>query len=163
MPASASLAAGSPLSAGLPLVLPREGVQLHPARERAEGPDPCPDCPAFPFQMLLRFSAVLRKLLVVFPHFCLGRGLIDLALSQAVADVYARFGRWQSRPMARGPGPPRLAGLPWEFLWELLGWGGRPLIVLVVLLPRWGQGGFVPWLRNHRRGQGQALLFPTPT
>lgn len=37
---------------------------------------------------------MLRKLLIVFPHFCLGRGLIDLALSQAVTDVYARFGRW---------------------------------------------------------------------
>uniref|UniRef100_A0A8C5L437 P-type phospholipid transporter n=2 Tax=Jaculus jaculus TaxID=51337 RepID=A0A8C5L437_JACJA len=41
---------------------------------------------------LLRFNAMLRKLLIVFPHFCLGRGLIDLALSQAVTDVYARFG-----------------------------------------------------------------------
>ncbi|ELV11962.1 Retinal-specific ATP-binding cassette transporter [Tupaia chinensis] len=43
-------------------------------------------------QMLIRLNAVLRKLLIVFPHFCLGRGLIDLALSQAVTDVYARFG-----------------------------------------------------------------------
>ncbi|EDL12328.1 ATP-binding cassette, sub-family A (ABC1), member 4, partial [Mus musculus] len=41
---------------------------------------------------LLRFNAMLRKLLIVFPHFCLGRGLIDLALSQAVTDVYAQFG-----------------------------------------------------------------------
>ncbi|XP_058158936.1 retinal-specific phospholipid-transporting ATPase ABCA4 [Dasypus novemcinctus] len=41
---------------------------------------------------LLRLNATLRKLLIVFPHFCLGRGLIDLALSQAVTDVYARFG-----------------------------------------------------------------------
>ncbi|XP_068396454.1 retinal-specific phospholipid-transporting ATPase ABCA4 isoform X3 [Eschrichtius robustus] len=45
---------------------------------------------------LLRFSAVLRKLLIIFPHFCLGRGLIDLALSQAVTDVYARFGEEHS-------------------------------------------------------------------
>nr|XP_034356614.1 retinal-specific phospholipid-transporting ATPase ABCA4 isoform X2 [Arvicanthis niloticus] len=41
---------------------------------------------------LLRFNATLRKLLIVFPHFCLGRGLIDLALSQAVTDIYAQFG-----------------------------------------------------------------------
>ncbi|XP_045703156.1 retinal-specific phospholipid-transporting ATPase ABCA4 isoform X1 [Phyllostomus hastatus] len=47
-------------------------------------------------QTLLRFNAVLRKLLIVFPHFCLGRGLIDLALSQAVTDVYARFGEENS-------------------------------------------------------------------
>uniref|UniRef100_A0ABK0KWE8 Rho GTPase activating protein 29 n=1 Tax=Rattus norvegicus TaxID=10116 RepID=A0ABK0KWE8_RAT len=43
-------------------------------------------------RMLLRFSATLRELLIVFPHFCLGRGLIDLALSQAVTDIYAQFG-----------------------------------------------------------------------
>ncbi|KAH0500847.1 Retinal-specific ATP-binding cassette transporter [Microtus ochrogaster] len=43
-------------------------------------------------QPLLRLNAMLRKLLVVFPHFCLGRGLVDLALSQAVTDVYAQFG-----------------------------------------------------------------------
>ncbi|XP_053524219.1 retinal-specific phospholipid-transporting ATPase ABCA4 isoform X5 [Artibeus jamaicensis] len=47
-------------------------------------------------QTLLRFNAMLRKLLIVFPHFCLGRGLIDLALSQAVTDVYARFGEENS-------------------------------------------------------------------
>ncbi|XP_074118834.1 retinal-specific phospholipid-transporting ATPase ABCA4 isoform X3 [Sminthopsis crassicaudata] len=41
---------------------------------------------------LLRFSSVLRKALLVLPHFCLGRGLIDLALNQAVTDVYAAFG-----------------------------------------------------------------------
>ncbi|XP_005385060.1 PREDICTED: retinal-specific ATP-binding cassette transporter [Chinchilla lanigera] len=47
-------------------------------------------------QTLLRFNALLRKLLIIFPHFCLGRGLIDLALSQAVTDVYARFGEEHS-------------------------------------------------------------------
>lgn len=56
------------------------------------------------FQTLLRFNAVLRKLLIIIPHFCLGRGLIDLALSQAVTDIYARFGGWQSPPMESGPG-----------------------------------------------------------
>ncbi|XP_023383901.1 retinal-specific ATP-binding cassette transporter [Pteropus vampyrus] len=45
---------------------------------------------------LLGFNAMLRKLLIIFPHFCLGRGLIDLALSQAVTDVYARFGEEHS-------------------------------------------------------------------
>uniref|UniRef100_A0A7N8X278 ATP-binding cassette, sub-family A (ABC1), member 4b n=1 Tax=Mastacembelus armatus TaxID=205130 RepID=A0A7N8X278_9TELE len=34
----------------------------------------------------------LKKGLLVFPHFCLGRGLIDMAMNQAVTDVYARFG-----------------------------------------------------------------------
>uniref|UniRef100_A0A8B9I806 P-type phospholipid transporter n=1 Tax=Anser brachyrhynchus TaxID=132585 RepID=A0A8B9I806_9AVES len=34
----------------------------------------------------------LKNVLIVFPHFCLGRGLIDLAINQAVSEVYARFG-----------------------------------------------------------------------
>nr|KAF6442985.1 ATP binding cassette subfamily A member 4 [Molossus molossus] len=57
-------------------------------------------------QPLLRLSAMLRKLLLIFPHYCLGRGLVDLALSQAVTDVYARFGEENS------PNP---------FQWDLAG------------------------------------------
>ncbi|XP_075395947.1 retinal-specific phospholipid-transporting ATPase ABCA4 [Tenrec ecaudatus] len=57
-------------------------------------------------QTLFRFNAMLRKLLIIFPHFCLGRGLIDLALSQAVTEVYARFGEEHS------PNP---------FEWDLIG------------------------------------------
>ncbi|CAL8279233.1 unnamed protein product [Lota lota] len=41
---------------------------------------------------LLTFNEWLKKVLLVFPHFCLGRGLIDMAMNQAVTDVYARFG-----------------------------------------------------------------------
>ncbi|XP_069795195.1 retinal-specific phospholipid-transporting ATPase ABCA4 isoform X1 [Narcine bancroftii] len=41
------------------------------------------------FQM---FNSMLKNVLIVFPHFCLGRGLIDLAMNQAVTEVYARFG-----------------------------------------------------------------------
>ncbi|KAM9845375.1 retinal-specific phospholipid-transporting ATPase ABCA4-like [Aulostomus maculatus] len=41
---------------------------------------------------LLMFNELLKKGLLVFPHFCLGRGLIDMAMNQAVTDVYARFG-----------------------------------------------------------------------
>uniref|UniRef100_A0A8C2KS13 ATP-binding cassette, sub-family A (ABC1), member 4a n=1 Tax=Cyprinus carpio TaxID=7962 RepID=A0A8C2KS13_CYPCA len=37
-------------------------------------------------------NQVLKKALLVFPHFCLGRGLIDMAMNRAVMDVYARFG-----------------------------------------------------------------------
>uniref|UniRef100_A0A4W3GYM2 ATP-binding cassette sub-family A member 1-like n=1 Tax=Callorhinchus milii TaxID=7868 RepID=A0A4W3GYM2_CALMI len=41
---------------------------------------------------------VLKQLLLIFPHFCLGRGLIDMAKNQGIADAYARFGedRFQS-------------------------------------------------------------------
>ncbi|XP_041804213.1 retinal-specific phospholipid-transporting ATPase ABCA4-like isoform X2 [Chelmon rostratus] len=41
---------------------------------------------------LLMFNDWLKKGLLVLPHFCLGRGLIDMAMNQAVTDVYARFG-----------------------------------------------------------------------
>nr|XP_055038477.1 retinal-specific phospholipid-transporting ATPase ABCA4a isoform X1 [Misgurnus anguillicaudatus] len=43
-------------------------------------------------QALYMCNQVLKKALLVFPHFCLGRGLIDMAMNQAVTDVYARFG-----------------------------------------------------------------------
>ncbi|XP_067108458.1 retinal-specific phospholipid-transporting ATPase ABCA4 isoform X1 [Osmerus mordax] len=45
---------------------------------------------------LLAFNEWLKKGLLVFPHFCLGRGLIDMAMNQAVTDVYARFGEQYS-------------------------------------------------------------------
>ena len=34
----------------------------------------------------------LKKLFLVFPQYCLGRGLIDMAVNQATADAYAEFG-----------------------------------------------------------------------
>uniref|UniRef100_A0A672JQI2 P-type phospholipid transporter n=1 Tax=Salarias fasciatus TaxID=181472 RepID=A0A672JQI2_SALFA len=46
---------------------------------------------------LLMFNEWLKKGLLVFPHFCLGRGLIDMAMNQAVTDVYARFGEEHTR------------------------------------------------------------------
>lgn len=44
-------------------------------------------------QSLLMVNEWLKKCLLVLPHFCLGRGLIDMAMNQAVTDVYARFGK----------------------------------------------------------------------
>ncbi|XP_075792680.1 retinal-specific phospholipid-transporting ATPase ABCA4 [Pelodiscus sinensis] len=41
---------------------------------------------------LQKFNNTLKNMLIIFPHFCLGRGLIDLAVNQAVVDVYAKFG-----------------------------------------------------------------------
>uniref|UniRef100_A0A4W3I231 ATP-binding cassette, sub-family A (ABC1), member 4a n=1 Tax=Callorhinchus milii TaxID=7868 RepID=A0A4W3I231_CALMI len=41
---------------------------------------------------LQKINAMLKNILIIFPHFCLGRGLIDMAMNQAVTDVYARFG-----------------------------------------------------------------------
>ena len=53
-------------------------------------------CVCVCWQSLLIFNEWLKKGLLVLPHFCLGRGLIDLAMNQDVTDVYARFGkRWR--------------------------------------------------------------------
>ncbi|KAM8882220.1 retinal-specific phospholipid-transporting ATPase ABCA4a isoform 2-T2 [Synchiropus picturatus] len=41
---------------------------------------------------LYKFNQLLKMLLLVFPHYCLGRGLIDMAMNQAITDIYARFG-----------------------------------------------------------------------
>ncbi|XP_033842111.2 retinal-specific phospholipid-transporting ATPase ABCA4a [Periophthalmus magnuspinnatus] len=41
---------------------------------------------------LYKLNQVLKVLLLLFPHYCLGRGLIDMAMNQAVTDVFARFG-----------------------------------------------------------------------
>lgn len=61
-------------------------------------------------QVLLQFNKTLKNILLVFPHFCLGRGLIDLAMNQAVTDVYARFGkyRWNVELFCFAPHPSKL-------------------------------------------------------
>uniref|UniRef100_A0AAQ4S8C3 P-type phospholipid transporter n=1 Tax=Gasterosteus aculeatus aculeatus TaxID=481459 RepID=A0AAQ4S8C3_GASAC len=41
---------------------------------------------------LFESTTLLKTLLLIFPHYCLGRGLIDMAMNQAVTDIYARFG-----------------------------------------------------------------------
>jgi len=37
-------------------------------------------------------NTYLKKAFLIFPQYCLGRGLIDMALNQAYADAYAQFG-----------------------------------------------------------------------
>uniref|UniRef100_A0A3P8SHL2 P-type phospholipid transporter n=1 Tax=Amphiprion percula TaxID=161767 RepID=A0A3P8SHL2_AMPPE len=41
---------------------------------------------------LYKFNQALKTMLLIFPHYCLGRGLIDMAMNQAMTDIYARFG-----------------------------------------------------------------------
>ncbi|XP_032883716.1 retinal-specific phospholipid-transporting ATPase ABCA4 [Amblyraja radiata] len=43
-------------------------------------------------RVLQMFNSMLKNVLIIFPHFCLGRGLIDMAMNHAVTEVYARFG-----------------------------------------------------------------------
>ncbi|XP_008404880.1 ATP-binding cassette sub-family A member 1 isoform X2 [Poecilia reticulata] len=37
-------------------------------------------------------NRILKKVFLIFPHFCLGRGLIDMAKNQALADAFQRLG-----------------------------------------------------------------------
>ncbi|KAJ1086296.1 hypothetical protein NDU88_006417 [Pleurodeles waltl] len=46
----------------------------------------------FPDQKLKDVNTILKKVFLVFPHFCLGRGLIDMVKNQAIADAFERFG-----------------------------------------------------------------------
>ncbi|XP_029466633.1 ATP-binding cassette sub-family A member 1-like [Rhinatrema bivittatum] len=46
----------------------------------------------FKDENLNNINDVLKKILLIFPHFCLGRGLIDMARNQAIATAFSRFG-----------------------------------------------------------------------
>lgn len=39
---------------------------------------------------------ILKNVFLIFPHFCLGRGLIDMVKNQAMADALERFGKIRS-------------------------------------------------------------------
>ncbi|XP_068090528.1 phospholipid-transporting ATPase ABCA1 isoform X3 [Hyperolius riggenbachi] len=41
---------------------------------------------------LNNINDILKSVLLIFPHFCLGRGLIDMVKNQAMADALERFG-----------------------------------------------------------------------
>ncbi|XP_064136134.1 phospholipid-transporting ATPase ABCA7 isoform X8 [Loxodonta africana] len=41
---------------------------------------------------LLEVSQILKRVFLIFPHFCLGRGLIDMVRNQAMADAFERLG-----------------------------------------------------------------------
>uniref|UniRef100_A0A669Q6A4 P-type phospholipid transporter n=1 Tax=Phasianus colchicus TaxID=9054 RepID=A0A669Q6A4_PHACC len=43
-------------------------------------------------QKLNDINRILKKVFLIFPHFCLGRGLIDMVKNQAMADAFERFG-----------------------------------------------------------------------
>uniref|UniRef100_A0A8C3LHE6 P-type phospholipid transporter n=1 Tax=Chrysolophus pictus TaxID=9089 RepID=A0A8C3LHE6_CHRPC len=47
---------------------------------------------------LLKFNKTLKNVLIVFPHFCLGRGLIDLAINQAVNIITNKIYAGRHKP-----------------------------------------------------------------
>ena len=40
---------------------------------------------------------ILDNVFLIFPHFCLGRGLMEMAIQQAYLDAYAELGFEQER------------------------------------------------------------------
>ncbi|XP_068164948.1 phospholipid-transporting ATPase ABCA1-like [Antennarius striatus] len=40
-----------------------------------------------------RINDIVKQVLLIFPHFCLGRGLIDMAKNQAMATLFSNFGK----------------------------------------------------------------------
>lgn len=45
-----------------------------------------------PQQNVSYINGMVKNALLVFPHFCLGRGLIDMARNQAMATLFLSFG-----------------------------------------------------------------------
>uniref|UniRef100_I3JKY4 P-type phospholipid transporter n=1 Tax=Oreochromis niloticus TaxID=8128 RepID=I3JKY4_ORENI len=41
---------------------------------------------------IIHINNIVKQVLLIFPHFCLGRGLIDMAKNQAMATLYSNFG-----------------------------------------------------------------------
>ncbi|KAM9835346.1 phospholipid-transporting ATPase ABCA1-like [Syngnathus typhle] len=41
---------------------------------------------------MTRINDIVKQVLLIFPHFCLGRGLIDMAKNQAMANLFSNFG-----------------------------------------------------------------------
>uniref|UniRef100_A0A8C5H913 P-type phospholipid transporter n=1 Tax=Gouania willdenowi TaxID=441366 RepID=A0A8C5H913_GOUWI len=55
----------------------------------------------FLFQEIGGINDILKNVFLIFPHFCLGRGLIDMVKNQAMADALERFGENRFRsPLA---------------------------------------------------------------
>lgn len=46
----------------------------------------------FPQQNVSYINGIVKNALLIFPHFCLGRGLIDMARNQAMATLFVSFG-----------------------------------------------------------------------
>lgn len=49
-------------------------------------------CVHFSQQNITHINNIVKQVLLIFPHFCLGRGLIDMAKNQATATLFSNFG-----------------------------------------------------------------------
>ncbi|XP_055226996.1 phospholipid-transporting ATPase ABCA7 isoform X7 [Gorilla gorilla gorilla] len=71
----------------------------------------------FSDQKLQEVSRILKQVFLIFPHFCLGQGLIDMVRNQAMADAFERLGDRQFQSPLR---------------WEVV---GKNLLAMVIQGP----------------------------
>ena len=53
----------------------------------------------FEDEELQKVGSVLREVFLVFPHYCLGRGLMDMATEMNINLIVARFGQSVFKPI----------------------------------------------------------------
>ncbi|XP_029002815.1 phospholipid-transporting ATPase ABCA1 isoform X2 [Betta splendens] len=86
-------------------------------------------------------NRILKKVFLIFPHFCLGRGLIDMAKNQAMADAFQRLGT-----------KPNLEPLQWDVVGKNLfamAAEGVVFFIFTVLLQYKFFIRFRPWWAEH--------------
>ncbi|XP_032250751.1 phospholipid-transporting ATPase ABCA7 [Phoca vitulina] len=91
----------------------------------------------FSDQKLQEVSRILKQIFLIFPHFCLGRGLIDMVRNQAMADAFERLGDGQFQSPLR---------------WEVV---GKNLLAMVVQGPLFFLFTLLLQLRSHLLPQPQ--------
>ncbi|XP_031293899.2 phospholipid-transporting ATPase ABCA7 isoform X6 [Camelus dromedarius] len=96
----------------------------------------------FSDQKLQEVSQILKWVFLIFPHFCLGRGLIDMVRNQAMADAFERLGDGQFQSPLR---------------WEVV---GKNLLAMVVQGPIFLL--FTLLLQHRNRLLPQPKLKPLP-
>ncbi|XP_074207442.1 phospholipid-transporting ATPase ABCA7 isoform X3 [Camelus bactrianus] len=96
----------------------------------------------FSDQKLQEVSQILKRVFLIFPHFCLGRGLIDMVRNQAMADAFERLGDGQFQSPLR---------------WEVV---GKNLLAMVVQGPIFLL--FTLLLQHRNRLLPQPKLKPLP-
>uniref|UniRef100_A0A4X2KQE6 ATP binding cassette subfamily A member 7 n=1 Tax=Vombatus ursinus TaxID=29139 RepID=A0A4X2KQE6_VOMUR len=97
----------------------------------------------FSNQKLKDVSWILKRVFLIFPHFCLGRGLIDMVRNQAMADAFLRLGDEQSQ-----------SPLSWELVGKNLfamGLQGPVFLLLTLLLQH--RGRLLPRSARGRLGE----------
>ncbi|XP_059744072.1 phospholipid-transporting ATPase ABCA7 isoform X4 [Bos taurus] len=96
----------------------------------------------FSDQKLQKVSRILKQVFLIFPHFCLGRGLIDMVRNQAMADAFERLGEGYFQSPLR---------------WEVV---GKNLLAMFIQGPIFLL--FTLLLQHHNRLLPQPKLRPLP-